>query len=546
MNAVPSRLFCRRAFALLILLGTPAGICRAQDVTPSQLEFRRQAVRRMIFDRSQDIPLAGMNPAKIIGFDLMHPPAGDQEGQTEFTVESGRLRVGAEQPAKATRWIGGVNPFATYEFDLASFRGDGSAGLLFGDPAGGDRIVASLVAAGGKCEAVRWVVVKEGREVDRRDFPLPGETAPAIPLRLRVQMLAVGANLYVESADQSHLAGYADLVDHFDLRDKKRMRRFDFCLHTDLAAGASVEIAGAAAALTPGCGQADIRAITLRSGQPLLDEGRLWFTMSVRGRDLQHSLQGVFSMNPSVFDLRFEGIIVFDMGDGLLRNELASHLFYDEDAGEWRGWTTGFSAFGNKAKQEEKAILAASSKRDPRRGFSVMRARPIGLEGQHEDPHGVYDAEAGKWRLLLSEHAGKYRAGMWESDHWDRGYKRLSGPVEMDSTGTLIQKIGARRYVIFGSADRKVYLRTYPDLLPAGELNIHLPPWNDDTGTRIWPDVIPLPEGYPARYIALMMDRLNFPGMPKRNWTYGAMYLYHAHAPGGDGLPYEYGDRPPN
>jgi hypothetical protein len=25
------------------------------------------------------------------------------------------------------------------------------------------------------------------------------------------------------------------------------------------------------------------------------------------------------------------------------------------------------------------------------------------------------------------------------------------------------------------------------------------------------------------------MDRQNYPGMPARNWTYGAMYLYHAH-----------------
>ncbi len=168
-----------------------------------------------------------------------------------------------------------------------------------------------------------------------------------------------------------------------------------------------------------------------------------------------------------------------------------------------------------------------------------MSTRPIGLKGSHEDPHGIYDAEAGKWRLLIAEHAGKYRAGMWESEHWDSGYTRLSGPVSMDSTGTMLQKIGSRRYAIFGSADRKVYIRTYPDLKPAGELKIHLPPWNTGTTTRIWPNVIPLPEGYPARYIALMMDRLNFPGMKGSNWTYGAMYLYHGYIPDADKHPYE-------
>jgi len=69
---------------------------------------------------------------------------------------------------------------------------------------------------------------------------------------------------------------------------------------------------------------------------------------------------------------------------------------------------------------------------------------------------------------------------------------------------------------------------------------MHRPPWDDGINTRVWPNVIPLPEGYPARYIAVMMDRLNFPGMKGGNWTYGAMYLYHAHAPESDQQDYEY------
>lgn len=71
---------------------------------------------------------------------------------------------------------------------------------------------------------------------------------------------------------------------------------------------------------------------------------------------------------------------------------------------------------------------------------------------------------------------------------------------------------------------------------PAGELNIHLPPWDDQSGTRIWPQ----PLIRRATYIALMMDRLNYPGMPKHNWTHGAMYLCHAHLPEENHSPYEY------
>ena len=513
--------------------------CCFAEVRPDQIEFRRMAVRRMIFDRSQEIPLAGLDPSKVVGLELMYPEREAGNKTADCTVREGKLVMSAGEDSSTTRWAGGFNPFATYDVDIQSCDGSGRTGIVFSDRDRVNRIQALLVFNESKFDTLEWTVFKDGAEVDRQQFNL-SDNLPAVPLRLRVQMLAVGANLYIEQNGVSTLIGQPDFVKHFELRRKELMRSLEFCLHSTLKAGSSVTVNDAAAVLTPGCGQADIRAMTRPDGAPLLDEGRLWITMTVRGRGLPHPLQGVFSLDPSVFDIRFEGIIVFDMGDGLLRNELASHIFYDAQAMEWRGWTTGFSSYGNDSRKEKKAILAVTSQRDPRRGFSVMTARPIGLEGEHEDPHGVYDAEAGKWRLLLSERAGKYRAGMWESDQWDRGYQRLTDPVPMDSTGTMLQKIGSKRYAIFGSADRKVYIRTYPDLKPAGELKMHLPPWNDKTGTRIWPNVIPLPEGYPARYIAVMMDRLNFPGMKGGNWTYGAMYLYHGVAPDGDDHPHEY------
>ncbi len=48
------------------------------------------------------------------------------------------------------------------------------------------------------------------------------------PIRLRVQMLAVGANFFVERAGKSTLIGHVDIVKHFDLRRKTLMHRFDY------------------------------------------------------------------------------------------------------------------------------------------------------------------------------------------------------------------------------------------------------------------------------------------------------------------------------
>jgi hypothetical protein len=527
LNPTRSTAFARAAFVFLV--GAFQGVMfAADDVRPEDIQFRRQATIRMIFDADQNIPLSSCRPAKVVDLDLMHPEILPRPG-VEWSLKNGNLSATpARTDGSSLRWVGGFNPFATYDLVIKDAVGDGSTGMAFLNSSSGDSLTASLQFQDGKPVSVTWTVSARGKRVVEEKWPI-ATGAVLENLTLRAQMSAVGVNLFVESAGKSDLIGYSDFSKHFDLRERKRIQQMDFALRADLAAGGHVTLAGATACLTPGSGQADIRAITDEEGAPLLDDGRLWFTMTVRGRALPHPLQGVFSLDPSVFDLRFEGVIVFDMDDGLFRNELGSHLFRDSKTGAWRGWTVGFSAFGEPGRAEKKGILAISSVKDPRRGFSVMKARPIGLVGAHEDPHGVYDKEAGKWRLLLCEHGKKYRAGMWESDDWDKGYARLAGPVEMDSTGTLIQKFGKKRYVLFGSADRTIYIRTYPNLEPAGELKVDLPPWNKENGTRIWPDVIPLPEGYPAPYIALMMDRVNFPGMPKPNWTYGALYLYHGH-----------------
>ncbi len=517
----------RLSSALLLVL--PVISLGAQENTrPDQIQFRRQAVTRMVFDTSQNIPLSSLKPTTVQDFDLMHPERFD-DASIQWELIDGKLSGAAtDTEGSSLRWVGSFNPFATYDLVIEKTEGNGSAGLSFMNTSRDESLEAALRFREGKPVGVSWKVKLDGQPVTAEVWDIPAGLSDR-NMTLRAQMSAVGVNLFLESSGRSHMVGYSDFAQHLDLRERSRIQQMEFAMRADLEVGSRVTIAGASACFSPGSGQADIRAITDEEGRPLLDDGRLWFTMTLRGRALPHPLQGVFSINPSVFDLRFEGVIVFDMNDGLLRNDLASHLFRDSQTGTWRGWTTGFSALDNAGRTEVKTILAISSTRDPRRGYSIMQARPIGIVGAHEDPHGIYDKEAGKWRLLLCEHDKKYRASIWESNDWDHGYTRLAGPVEMDSTGTMIQKFGDKRYALFGSADRKIYIRNYPDLTPAGELSVDMPPWNERNGTRIWPNVIPLPDGYPAPYIAIMMDRVNFPGMPKPNWTYGALYLYHGY-----------------
>ncbi len=513
---------------ILILFFLSYAEC-ADRLSPDRLQFRRQAVKRIILDQAQNIPLSELNPSRIVGLDVMHPPVGTQSGSPELSISKGRLHISSAQPSVSIRWVGSFSPFAAYVVNINNLSGSAHTGLIFQDTATSDNITVTLNAADNKYKSVTYSLTKDNKQADRKEFNLPTAIPAGMHVSLFVQVFAGGANILIENNDRITLIGQVDFVRHLDLRQKKLMQRYDFLLYNSLSENSSIDISSASSSLSPGLGQADLRFITYEDGTPYFKDNRLWYTASLRGRALPHHLQGVFSLDPSVFDIKFEGIIVFDRGDGLLRNDIASNLFYNRTENQWQGFTTGFSAFADHTRKEKKELWAVTSSKSPLIGLSIMSAKPTGLIGDYEDPQCIYDTEAGKWRMLLCENHKGYKAVIRESDQWDGPYKLIAGPVSVDSTGTQLQTIGEKRYALFGSADRKVHIYSYPNLDPVGSLNMHLPPWDDKTGTRIWPNVVPLPDGYPAPYIALMMDRLNFPGMQGPNWTYGAMYLYHGY-----------------
>ncbi|MBQ7189075.1 MAG: hypothetical protein IJR99_06625 [Kiritimatiellae bacterium] len=285
------------------------------------------------------------------------------------------------------------------------------------------------------------------------------------------------------------------------------------------------------ATISAGVGQADVRFVTCaRSLAPYRENGRLFFTFSAR---FFNSALGVGSLDPAHPEtgVRYEGLILFDYGDGMLRNDLAAHLFFDEESGEWRGWASNFSTGqDNTGGRTQGGINAIWSTECPLKGFHIMRAKNLGLAGMNEDPCGFWDADAKKWRLFVSEFTKSgIRARMLESDRWDGGFSPIAGPVTEDSTGTTIMRMNGVPYCLSGSVDRAYYVYAYPGLEKLGTLTLHPTPWGEAKGWphgRGWPAFVELPEGTPHRYLLLTMDRINFPGMPKPNWTYGALSLY--------------------
>jgi hypothetical protein len=497
------------------------------QTSPEKINFVRQGVKRMIFDENQSIPLASLHPNNIIGLSAMHPIEHYANEQSDVFIRNGKLIIHSKQETQTGIWFGGFNPFATYSIDLDSCTGKGDIGFEFSGVNNNDQFFILIEFKNATLTGVKLRVKNSSEIVVDKSIAVNLNEEDIMKGKVILQMLGSGLTVYLQDHGLPKIVGQSDFNTYLDLRKKEYINSFQSKLFVQLKDG-QVQIKKVEMAISTGIGLADIRAITYENGEPMLDQGRLWYTISIRGRALPHHLQGVFSMNPTVFDLKLEGIMVFDRSDGLLRNEIASHLFYDRKQDIWRGLTTGFSAFANHDK-EKKQLLTMESKRDPRFGFSIVNASPFGIEGDIEDPHILYDAEAKKWRMLTCENQNGYKAVVLESDYWNKEYKRISGHVIHNSTGTSIQKIGDKLYCFSGSSEREIFIYTYPQLKEIGTLKMDLPPWDNTSGSRVWPNVVQLPEGYPFRYVALMMDRFNYPGLNGPNWSYGALYLYHGY-----------------
>jgi len=489
--------------------------------------FVRQSVYRPAFDPRTQLLLADIVPARVNDLDTMHPVIGP--GTTEWQLADGcfKLRGG---DAGSGRWMYAFNAFSCHELTLG--RVPVGASVFWSALAAEDEVSLTLELRRSGLDA--WAFELSGVAGDsvliRRSAVLSAGNAASLE---RIVLQGQGSGIMVFAQFGDTLPRHVLSADYPAALDFRRVR---LAQNTQVVVGAVVPphvaepvcLRAVRHYFSAGIGIADIRAITTPDGLPLLERNRVFVTASLRGRGLPHSLQGVLSFDPSLCDLRLEGVIVFDCGDACWRNEIASHLMHDPATGDWFGLTTGFSGFGDDPPTP-KLIRSFRTRHDPRFGFSVIPASPSGIVGDYEDPALFRETATGKWRLAVCiGQKPLYHAMLFESDHPDRDFQQIAGPTAPDATGMQILNLSGRPVVLYGSAERCLHVASAENLSLLETIQMDLPPWREGSGSRVWPAVIPLPAGSPVPAVMLTMDRLNHPDIPHHTWTYGSVYFYHA------------------
>ena len=441
--------------------------------------------------------------------DFVHTHRGDpypilEESTAEETIANDRWLV----EGRVCRLLGQYFPYATY--DMTIDRLEGKAAFLFRSPSAQTEI--GLI-----CLAGVLSMVGNGEEIPLDEPFVPG-------MRLLVTARGGEFDLYT---DTGRGIVWQKTFRCDGLADTKKRSVF---LRTAAAVSleGSAELSAVSFYLDCGISQADIRPIRYENGQVMVENGRIYLTMSIRMQ--AQTYQGIFSWIPGTAEFALTGALFFDAGDDVWNADVASSILYHRAEQRWYIWGCAFS--------QGHILGHAVAEGDVRFGVNVFDITTMEkmsadtpsdafLGRQHdEDPDFFYDEQDGLWKMAICRIAGKdYQYHFYESSQPFTGYRPVGHTtVPGAETGGSFVRLEGKLYFVCGNdyrlrANYRVYRWgdfDHPETLRCDY---------DDGGFRGWGTVIPVRLGTRTRIFWLTFDRHNGSDY---NWSYGNLYGFEA------------------
>lgn len=270
---------------------------------------------------------------------------------------------------------------------------------------------------------------------------------------------------------------------------------------------------------------ADIRPIKYENGEILLEQGRIYFTASIRMQE--GTFQGIFSWIPGTAEFQMTGALFYDCGDGRWRGYVAPVILYHREKKQCYVWVSSF--------EHEHILAYASFDGDLRFGVNVVDVEIMekatssditsfaGFVGD-EDPDLLYDEENDRWLLAicrLDPEIKQYIYVFFESKDPFHGYTYLGKGLNGSETGGSFIRIDSGLYFVCGNdfkttSEYRIYSKNG---MQTAKFN------HPDGGFRGWGTVMPIKTGSRTRCYWLTFDRHNG---SKYNWSYGNIYCFEA------------------
>ena len=333
------------------------------------------------------------------------------------------------------------------------------------------------------------------------------------PNTLRVHLTGKFLNILLVQNEKWTVLGSFDVSPHFELRDKSILGSFSVLAGARLGVDESISISKLEQYLTTGTAQADPKVLHYEDGAPMIEGNKIWVAMTTRGYGTQ-LYQGIYSYDLETKEWKITGTLVFNKGDGLIRQWAASDVLFNRTDDKWKIFTV--------SHRDDHMLYSGETSEDPRFDLVEISCSKVDYAsvGNEEDPSVIYDSGAGKWRMAFCKARRGYQTVLMEADTWNGAWNQIGVYTPTSSTGVLIQKIGGKRYVFIGRGDSPCPMEvlSYPGMAKIGELNLSEHP----VGKNVWPAIIPVTKSTGTAYYLLTFDRDAWTG-PR---TYGNIHWY--------------------
>lgn len=477
-------------------------------MNPLYTEFKRKFAVSMY--KNMGIPLGEMSFLK----DFVNDTRGDLYPIVEKSadcvecVRDNRYHIFS---GKAERVFCQLFPFATFE--LAAQKVCGELGFVFRLP----DVSASITMV---CEeGNRYLLYRCGQRTERIDMPdgFTEESPWLVSLRpghFDIYYRKCGAAKYLFTVEEPLFASsnrYAAFKDG----------------NVSLFARGEVSVISVSSCLDNGISVADFRALKYEDGSVIFENGKVYFTASIRTH--AGSYQAIFSWVPGTMQFEMTGGLFFDHGDGFWREYIASSLLYNRITKSWYVWTSSFEhahilAYGQFEGEPRFGVNVADVKIMEQAGEGASDTEFLGFV-RDEDPDLVYDSENDRWLLAvcrIDKKTKKYVYVFFESKDPFENFRYIGRGVEgaSETGGSFLRVDGEIFFVCGNSFERRSEYRIY-GREGMKEAKFRYP----DGGFRGWGCVIPVRLGSRTRYFWLTFDRHNGSDY---NWSYGNLYCFEA------------------